>query len=59
MLLQLDISNKDLNALRKRAARADMSLPGYVLAAALDPLKYAWLEDGFVMPPLRRRRTRK
>ena len=43
--ITLDLTEREYQKLASRAARAELSLETYIVAAASDPFKYAWPED--------------
>lgn len=44
--LTLTLKDHEYRKLKARAQRAELPLETYIRAAASDPLKYAWLDDG-------------
>jgi hypothetical protein len=46
LAITLKLKDHQLKRLKVRAKRAELPLEIYILAAASDPLKYAWSGDG-------------
>lgn len=43
--ITLNLKDYEHRRLKERAARAELPLEHYIVAAASDPLKYAWIDD--------------